>query len=163
MTSSSRRAPRRSHAIGDPMMPVTLFFIPCITWPCWNRRSGLDQAAPLQGWSLPRVHDAAPIAGNPAEKNRCAAGKREYVQVLASLAQTFPSAMSMVPCAMPCVSARSAMTRSSIWRCAGSRGGRRGLIGLLSTSGADRRGDDIGVQLHEPVIGNPGMTAASEP
>lgn len=51
----------------------------------------LDQAAPLQGWALPvdfltlrRLLEAR-LSG----KNRCAAGKREYVQVL-RLLETFP-------------------------------------------------------------------------
>ena len=54
----------------------------------------LDQAAPLQGWALPedflilrRLLEAR-LSG----KNRCAAGKREYVQVL-RLLETFPMAV----------------------------------------------------------------------
>lgn len=54
----------------------------------------LDQAAPLQGWALP---EAFPTLRRLLEarlngKNRCAAGKREYVQVL-RLLETFPMAV----------------------------------------------------------------------
>lgn len=54
----------------------------------------LDQAAPLQGWALP---DEFPTLRRLLEarlsgKNRCAAGKREYVQVL-RLLETFPMAV----------------------------------------------------------------------
>ena len=54
----------------------------------------LDQAAPLQGWTLP---DEFPTLRRVLEarlsgKNRCAAGKREYVQVL-RLLETFPMAV----------------------------------------------------------------------
>ena len=53
--------------------------------------NALDQAAPLQGWELP-----APFAtlrrlleARLSRRNRCAAGKREFVQVL-RLLETFP-------------------------------------------------------------------------
>ena len=61
-----------------------------LAWP--ERKVGaLDQAAPLQGWALP---DAFPTLRRLLEarlsgRNRCAAGKREYVQVL-RLLETFP-------------------------------------------------------------------------
>ncbi len=53
----------------------------------------LDQAAPLQSWALP--DDFATLRrlleSRLSGKNRCAAGKREYVQVL-RLLETFPMA-----------------------------------------------------------------------
>jgi hypothetical protein len=54
----------------------------------------LDQAAPLQGWALP---DAFPTLRRLLEarlsgRNRCAAGRREYVQVL-RLLETFDLAV----------------------------------------------------------------------
>ena len=53
----------------------------------------LDQAAPLQGWDLPKEFAALRrlLEARLSAKNRCAAGKREYVQVL-RLLETFPLA-----------------------------------------------------------------------
>ena len=60
-----------------------------------ERKAGaLDQAAPLQGWALPESF--APLRrlleARLNGKNRCAAGKREFVQVL-RLLETFPMAV----------------------------------------------------------------------
>jgi hypothetical protein len=54
----------------------------------------LDQAAPLQGWSLPTEFTTLRrlLESRLSQKNRCAAGKREYVQVL-RLVETFPLAI----------------------------------------------------------------------
>jgi transposase len=51
----------------------------------------LDQAAPLQGWELPTEFATLRrlLEARLSGKNRCAAGKREYVQVL-RLLETFP-------------------------------------------------------------------------
>ncbi len=51
----------------------------------------LDQAAPLQGWNLPDEFATLRrlLEARLSQKNRCAAGKREYVQVL-RLMETFP-------------------------------------------------------------------------
>jgi hypothetical protein len=53
----------------------------------------LDQAAPMQGWSLPTEFATLRrlLEARLSQKNRCAAGKREYVQVL-RLIETFPLA-----------------------------------------------------------------------
>ena len=52
-----------------------------------------DQAAPLQGWVLPEdfLTLRRLLEARLSGKNRCAAGKREYVQVL-RLLETFPMA-----------------------------------------------------------------------
>lgn len=54
----------------------------------------LDQAAPLQGWALPEAFPTLRrlLEARLSGKNRCAAGKREYVQVL-RLLETFPMAV----------------------------------------------------------------------
>jgi transposase len=54
----------------------------------------LDQAAPLQGWALPDAFATLRrlLEARLSGKNRCAAGKREYVQVL-RLLETFPMAV----------------------------------------------------------------------
>ncbi len=54
----------------------------------------LDQAAPLQGWELPEQFLTLRrlLEARLSGKNRCAAGKREYVQVL-RLLETFPMAV----------------------------------------------------------------------
>ena len=54
----------------------------------------LDQAAPLQGWSLPTAFATLRrlLEARLSQKHRCAAGKREYVQVL-RLIETFPLAL----------------------------------------------------------------------
>ena len=51
----------------------------------------LDQAAPLQGWDLPDAFATLRrlLEARLSQKNRCAAGKREFVQVL-RLLETFP-------------------------------------------------------------------------
>ena len=73
------------------MVATRRFVIMCIRaarWPCWNRRS-----APWtrQGWELPR--EFATLCrlqeARLSPKNRRAAGKREYVQVL-RLIEVFP-------------------------------------------------------------------------
>lgn len=53
----------------------------------------LDQAAPLQGWALPEnfLTLRRLLEARLSARNRCAAGKREYVQVL-RLLETFPIA-----------------------------------------------------------------------
>jgi len=55
--------------------------------------NALDQAAPLQGWDLPTEFATLRrlLEARLSGKNRCAAGKREYVQVL-RLLETFPMA-----------------------------------------------------------------------
>jgi hypothetical protein len=54
----------------------------------------LDQAAPLQGWDLPAEFATLRrlLEARLSQKNRCAAGKREYVQVL-RLMEAFPLAI----------------------------------------------------------------------
>jgi len=54
----------------------------------------LDQAAPLQGWSLPIEFATLRrlLEARLSQKNRCADGKREYVQIL-RLIETFPLAL----------------------------------------------------------------------
>ena len=54
----------------------------------------LDQAAPLQGWLLPTEFATLRrlLEARLSQKNRCAAGKREYVQIL-RLIETFPLAL----------------------------------------------------------------------
>jgi len=54
----------------------------------------LDQAAPLQGWALPESFATLRrlLEARLDGKNRCAAGKREFVQVL-RLLETFPMAV----------------------------------------------------------------------
>jgi len=54
----------------------------------------LDQAAPLPGWVLPDEFSTLRrlLEARLSGKNRCAAGKREYVQVL-RLLETFPMAV----------------------------------------------------------------------
>jgi len=54
----------------------------------------LDQAAPLQSWSLPEAFATLRrlLEARLSGRNRCAAGKREYVQVL-RLLETFPLAV----------------------------------------------------------------------
>ncbi len=51
----------------------------------------LDQAAPLQGWDLPLEFSTLRrlLEARLSQKNRCAAGKREFVQVL-RLMESFP-------------------------------------------------------------------------
>ena len=53
--------------------------------------NALDQAAPLQGWELGPEFDYLPrlMEGRLSQKNRRAAGKREFLQVL-QLFKVFP-------------------------------------------------------------------------
>ena len=55
--------------------------------------NALDQAAPLQGWDLPTEFATLRrlLEARLSGKNRCAAVKREYIQVL-RLLETFPMA-----------------------------------------------------------------------
>jgi transposase len=79
---------RRSYDAGD------FVFDPLHYLPLIERKVGaLDQAAPLQGWDLPREFATLRrlLEARLSGKNRCAAGKREYVQVL-RLMETFPPA-----------------------------------------------------------------------
>ena len=79
----------RSHDSAD------FVFDPLHDLACLEMKVGaLDQAAPLQCWALP---DAFPTLRRLPEarlsgRNRCAAGKREYVQML-RLLETFPMAV----------------------------------------------------------------------
>jgi transposase len=76
---------RRSYETGD------FVFNPLHYLPLLERKVGaLDQAAPLQGWDLPTEFATLRrlLEGRLSSKNRCAAGKREYVQGL-RLIETF--------------------------------------------------------------------------
>ena len=79
---------RRSYEAGD------FVFNPLHYLPLLEQKVGaLDQAAPLQGWALP-IEFATQrrlLEGRLSCKNRCVAGKREYVQVL-RLIESFPLA-----------------------------------------------------------------------
>jgi transposase len=77
---------RRSYEAGD------FVFDPLHYLALLERKVGaLDQAAPLQGWELPEEFATLRrlLEARLSQKNRCAAGKREYVQVL-RLLETFP-------------------------------------------------------------------------
>ena len=79
---------RRSYEAGD------LVFNPLHYLALLEQKVGaLDQAAPLQGWDLPTEFATLRrlLEARLSPKNRCAAGKREYVQVL-RLIETFPLA-----------------------------------------------------------------------
>jgi transposase len=79
---------RRSYETGD------FVFNPLHYLPLLEQKVGaLDQAAPLQGWDLPTEFATLRrlLEARLSNKNRCAAGKREYVQVL-RLIETFPLA-----------------------------------------------------------------------
>ena len=79
---------RRSYEAGD------FVFNPLHYLPLLEQKVGaLDQAAPLQGWDLPTEFTTLRrlLEGRLSRKNRCAAGKREYVQVL-RLIESFPLA-----------------------------------------------------------------------
>lgn len=70
---------RRSYENGD------FVFDPLHYLPLLEQKVGaLDQAAPLQGWNLPEEFARLRrlLEARLSGKNRCAAGKREYVQVL---------------------------------------------------------------------------------
>jgi len=79
----------RSYEAGD------FVFNPMHYLPLLEQKVGaLDQAAPLQGWGLPDEFATLRrlLEARLSQKNRCAAGKREYVQVL-RLMETFPLAI----------------------------------------------------------------------
>ena len=80
---------RRSYEAGD------FIFNPLHYLALLEQKVGaLDQAAPLQGWSLPTEFATLRrlLEARLSQKNRCAAGKREYVQIL-RLIETFPLAL----------------------------------------------------------------------
>ena len=80
---------RRSYDAGD------FIFDPLHYLALLEQKVGaLDQAAPLQGWSLPTEFATLRrlLEARLSQKNRCAAGKREYVQVL-RLIEAFPLAI----------------------------------------------------------------------
>jgi hypothetical protein len=67
-------------------------FDPLHYLPLLERKVGaLDQAAPLHGWDLPPEFATLRrlLEARLSPRNRCAAGKREFVQVL-RLLETFP-------------------------------------------------------------------------
>ncbi|MEM7516608.1 MAG: IS21 family transposase, partial [Planctomycetota bacterium] len=77
---------RRSYETAD------FVFDPLHYLPLLEQKVGaLDQAAPLQGWDLPPEFGTLRrlLTVRLSQKNRCAAGKREFVQVL-RLLETFP-------------------------------------------------------------------------
>ena len=79
---------QRSYEAGD------LVFNPLHYLALLEQKVGaLDQAAPLQGWDLPTGFASLRrlLEARLSPKNCCAAGKREYVQVL-RLIETFPLA-----------------------------------------------------------------------
>lgn len=77
---------RRSYDTGDFVFDP-LHYLPLIE----QKVGALDQAAPLQSWDLPKEFATLRrlLEARLSGKNRCAAGKREYVQVL-RLMETFP-------------------------------------------------------------------------
>ncbi|MEM1151563.1 MAG: IS21 family transposase [Pseudomonadota bacterium] len=77
---------RRSYETAD------FIFNPLHYLPLLEKKVGaLDQAAPWQGWDLPPEFGVLRrlLEARLSQKNRCAAGKREFVQVL-RLLETFP-------------------------------------------------------------------------
>lgn len=79
---------RRSYETAD------FVFNPLHYLPLLEQKVGaLDQAAPLQGWDLPPEFATLRrlLEARLSQKNRCAAGKREFVQVL-RLIEAFPTA-----------------------------------------------------------------------
>ena len=77
---------RRSYESAD------FVFDPLHYLPLLEQKVGaLDQAAPLQGWDLPSEFGTLRrlLEARLSQKNRCAAGKREFVQVL-RLMEAFP-------------------------------------------------------------------------
>jgi len=77
---------RRSYESAD------FVFDPLHYLPLLEQKVGaLDQAAPLQGWDLPPEFSTLRrlLEARLSQKNRCAAGKREFVQVL-RLMESFP-------------------------------------------------------------------------
>ena len=82
----------------------------------------LDQAAPLVGWDLP---EEFATLRRLIEARMAKRGKREFVQVLGCWRYSAPR-MCWPGSERPSRMARSALTRSSIWCCAGSSTGRCG-------------------------------------
>ncbi len=80
---------QRSYEAGDFVFDP-LHYLPLLE----HKVGALDQAAPLQGWNLPNEFATLRrlLEARLSQKNRCAAGKREYVQVL-RLLETFPLAI----------------------------------------------------------------------
>ena len=79
---------RRSYETAD------FIFNPLHYLPLLEQKVGaLDQAAPLQGWDLPQEFGTLRrlLEARLSQRNRCAAGKREFVQVL-RLMEAFPMA-----------------------------------------------------------------------
>jgi transposase len=76
---------RRSYASADFVFEP-LHYLPLLE----EKVGALDQAAPLQGWELPPEFSTLRrlLEARLSSKNRCAAGKREFVQVL-RLLETF--------------------------------------------------------------------------
>jgi len=75
--------------------PADFVFDPLPYLALLERKVGaLDQAAPLQGWDLPKEFATLRrlLEARLSSRNRCAAGKREYVQVL-RLMEAFPMAV----------------------------------------------------------------------
>ena len=79
---------RRSYGSADFVFDP-LHYLPLLE----EKVGALDQAAPLQGWELPPEFSTLRrlLEARLSSKNRCAAGKREFVQVL-RLLETFPMA-----------------------------------------------------------------------
>jgi transposase len=79
---------RRSYDTGDFVFDP-LHYLPLIE----QKVGALDQAAPLQGWDLPKEFATLRrlLEARLSSKNRCAAGKREYVQIL-RLMEIYPLA-----------------------------------------------------------------------
>jgi hypothetical protein len=82
----------------------------------------LDQAAPLARWELP---EEFATLRRLIEARMAKRGKREFVQILRLPRYSGPR-MFWLPLKRPLPAARSALTRSSIWCCAGSSVGHRG-------------------------------------
>ena len=106
----------------------------------------------MQGWALPDEFTTLRrlLEARLSQKNRCAAGKREYVQVL-RLLETFP--MAIVHGAVLDALRLGAISYDAVKHLALCRIERRPA--KLSLDGypylPDRRRDDIGGQLHEPA------------
>ena len=124
----------------------------------------LDQAAPLQGWSLPTEFTTLRrlLESRLSQKNRCAAGKREYVQVL-RLVETFP--LAIVHGAVRDALRLGAISYDAVKHLALCRIERRparldldGYPHLALTAVATTSASSY----MSLLSGNPGMTAASE-
>ena len=83
----------------------------------------LEQAAPLVGWDLP---EEFATLRRLIEARMAKRGKREFVQVLRLLEVFRPKDVLAGVRERPSRVAWSALTRSSIWCCAGSSAGHRG-------------------------------------